>query len=84
MYPNGGNCRFCGKVDHLARDCKMTKEEAGSVIGKIDLSKGADDDDFHIFVEEKQKLGEEAKVEKELEDFVEKRKPQAKKKVVKF
>jgi zinc finger CCHC domain-containing protein 9 len=62
----------------------MTKEEAGSVIGKIDLSKGADDDDFHIFVEEKQKLGEEAKVEKELETFVEKRKPQAKKKVVKF
>ncbi|KAI8579210.1 hypothetical protein K450DRAFT_243291 [Umbelopsis ramanniana AG] len=85
MYPNGGNCRFCGKVDHLAKDCKMTKEEAGtSVVGKIDLSKGADDDDFHIFVEEKQKLGEEAKVEKELETFVEKRKPQAKKKVVKF
>jgi zinc finger CCHC domain-containing protein 9 len=62
----------------------MTKEEAGTSVGKIDLSKGADDDDFHIFVEEKQKLGEEAKVEKELETFVEKRKPQAKKKIVKF
>ncbi|GAB5588445.1 hypothetical protein Unana1_03345 [Umbelopsis nana] len=85
MYPNGGSCRFCGKVDHLARDCKMTKEEAGtSVVGKIDLSKGADDDDFHIFVEEKQKLGAEAKVEQELEKFVEKRKNHVKKKVVKF
>lgn len=85
MYPNGGSCRFCGKVDHLAKDCKMTKEEAGtSVVGKIDLSKGADDDDFHIFVEEKQKLGAEAKVEQDLEKFVEKRKNQVKKKIIKF
>ncbi|OAD75266.1 CCHC-type zinc finger transcription factor, partial [Phycomyces blakesleeanus NRRL 1555(-)] len=21
LYPNGGGCRFCGKVDHLAKDC---------------------------------------------------------------
>ncbi|KAG2181049.1 hypothetical protein INT43_008631 [Umbelopsis isabellina] len=85
MYPNGGSCRFCGKVDHLARDCKMTKEEAGtSVVGKIDLSQGADDDDFHIFVEEKQKFGQQNKDEKDLEKLIEKRKDNVKKKVVKF
>ncbi|EGF80684.1 hypothetical protein BATDEDRAFT_6620, partial [Batrachochytrium dendrobatidis JAM81] len=21
MYPNGGSCRFCGSVRHLAKDC---------------------------------------------------------------
>jgi zinc finger CCHC domain-containing protein 9 len=85
MYPNGGSCRFCGKVDHLARDCKMTKEEAGtSVVGKIDLSQGADDDDFHIFVEEKQKFGQQNKDEKDMEKLIEKRKDNVKKKVVKF
>lgn len=62
LYPNGGSCRFCDKVDHLARDCKLTKEEVGTVtLGKIDLVQGADDDDFHIFVDEKRRLTEEQK-----------------------
>jgi len=62
LYPNGGSCRFCDKVDHLARDCKLTKEEVGTVtLGKIDLVQGADDDDFHIFVDEKRRLIEEQK-----------------------
>ncbi|KAL1920055.1 uncharacterized protein VTP21DRAFT_1201 [Calcarisporiella thermophila] len=80
LYPNGGSCRFCGKVDHLAKDCALTKEEVGtSVVGKIDLEHGADDDDFHIFVSEKNKLQKEVKLEK----AVEKRQAKAKK-IVKF
>ncbi|KAI1319860.1 hypothetical protein EDD11_002854 [Mortierella claussenii] len=67
LYPNGGSCRFCNKVDHLAKDCKLTKEEVGTVtLGKIDLVQGADDDDFHIFVDEKRKLTEEQKTIKRM------------------
>ncbi|KAI7862287.1 hypothetical protein BDF14DRAFT_1857713 [Spinellus fusiger] len=67
LYPNGGGCRFCSKVDHLARDCGVTKEEAGTtLVGKIDLEQGADDDDYHIFVNEKQKAVEENKEEKKI------------------
>ncbi|KAG0364094.1 hypothetical protein BC939DRAFT_460189 [Gamsiella multidivaricata] len=81
LYPNGGSCRFCDKVDHLAKDCKLTKEDVGTVtLGKIDLVQGADDDDFHIFVDEKRKLVEEQKTIKRMV------KPQIKtpKKVVSF
>ncbi|KAG0172646.1 hypothetical protein DFQ28_003100 [Apophysomyces sp. BC1034] len=68
LYPNGGGCRFCSQVDHLAKDCKMTKEQAGTTaVGKIDLDQGADDDDYHIFVNEKQKLADETKKEKKVE-----------------
>ncbi|KAG0279211.1 hypothetical protein BGZ95_001944 [Linnemannia exigua] len=67
LYPKGGSCRFCNKVDHLARDCTLTKEEVGTVtLGKIDLVQGADDDDFHIFVDEKRKLTEEQKTIKRM------------------
>lgn len=65
LYPNGGACRFCGKVDHLAKDCKLTKQVVGTIaVGKIDLDQGADDDDFHIFVAEKKKFGDEEEREK--------------------
>ncbi|KAG0225480.1 hypothetical protein BGW41_004683 [Actinomortierella wolfii] len=81
LYPKGGSCRFCGKVDHLAKDCKLTKEEAGVVaLGKIDLVQGADDDDYHIFVEEKRKMTEETKVIKKMV----KEGPKKVKKVVSF
>ncbi|KAG0091998.1 hypothetical protein BGZ93_008547 [Podila epicladia] len=67
LYPKGGSCRFCNKVDHLAKDCTLTKEEVGTVtLGKIDLVQGADDDDFHIFVDEKRKLTEEQKAIKKM------------------
>ena len=83
LYPNGGGCRFCSQVDHLAKDCKLTKNEAGTTaVGKIDLEQGADDDDYHIFVEEKQKLTEETQKEKQEEKKNVQEKP--KKKVVKF
>ncbi|KAI7883131.1 hypothetical protein K492DRAFT_205672 [Lichtheimia hyalospora FSU 10163] len=81
LYPNGGGCRFCGQVDHLAKDCKITKEEAGTTaVGKIDLDQGADDDDYHIFVSEKQKLDDQTKVEKKEAQAP----PKPKKKIVKF
>ncbi|CAG8488953.1 9176_t:CDS:2 [Ambispora gerdemannii] len=56
LYPNGGSCRFCGKVDHFAKDCDIKKEEIGVVaLSKIDSEHGPDDDDFHIFIEETKK-----------------------------
>lgn len=88
LYPNGGSCRFCGKVDHLFKDCKITKEEVGTTaVGKIDLAQGADDDDFHIFVSEKMKAGEEKKVERLVAKAVESRIGKAvtqRRKVVRF
>ncbi|KAG0340679.1 hypothetical protein BG004_006323 [Podila humilis] len=81
LYPKGGSCRFCNKVDHLAKDCTLTKDEVGTVtLGKIDLVQGADDDDFHIFVDEKRKLGEEQKTIKKMV----KAPPKPAKKVVSF
>ncbi|KAF9158956.1 hypothetical protein DFQ26_007086 [Actinomortierella ambigua] len=66
LYPQGGSCRFC---------------EAGVMaLGKIDLVQGADDDDYHIFVEEKRKMTEETRVVKKLV----KEGPKKVKKVVSF
>lgn len=65
----------------------MTKEEAGTTsVGMINLDQGADDDDYHIFAEEKQKIAEEKRQEKKM-DAIKKSLPVAspsKKKVVKF
>ncbi|KAI8876430.1 hypothetical protein K501DRAFT_52527 [Backusella circina FSU 941] len=86
LYPNGGSCRFCEQVDHLAKDCPITKEQAGTtVVGTINLDQGADDDDYHIFVTEKEKLAQDMKKEKKLEE-IKKSMPELpkKKKVVKF
>ncbi|CAO3587403.1 unnamed protein product [Absidia cylindrospora] len=85
LYPDGGGCRFCGQVDHLAKDCKVTKEEAGTtVVGKIDLDQGADDDDYHIFVTEQRKHTDEVAVEKKVAPIVARKALAPKKKVVKF
>ncbi|RCI05003.1 hypothetical protein CU098_012638 [Rhizopus stolonifer] len=79
LYPNGGSCAICKQVDHLAKDCPVTKETAGTTaVGMISLDQGADDDDYHIFAETKQKLKETKK--KPVQAPV----MQAKKKVVKF
>jgi zinc finger CCHC domain-containing protein 9 len=87
LYPNGGSCAICQQVDHYAKDCPVTKEQAGTTaVGMINLDQGADDDDYHIFAETKQKLAEEQKKEKKLE-AIKKSLPAAlpqKKKVVKF
>ncbi|KAG0252877.1 hypothetical protein DFQ27_007797 [Actinomortierella ambigua] len=58
-----------------------TEQEAGVMaLGKIDLVQGADDDDYHIFVEEKRKMTEETRVVKKLV----KEGPKKVKKVVSF
>jgi zinc finger CCHC domain-containing protein 9 len=72
-------------VDHLAKDCKVTKDQAGTtVVGKIDLDQGADDDDYHIFVTEQRKHTKEVAEEKKIASPVVDRRPAQKKKVVKF
>ncbi|KAJ1550924.1 hypothetical protein HK096_004222 [Nowakowskiella sp. JEL0078] len=49
LYPNGGSCKYCGSVRHLARDCKpMTQDEGTIHLGTIDVSQGGDDDDITI------------------------------------
>ncbi|OMJ14487.1 hypothetical protein AYI70_g7840 [Smittium culicis] len=49
MYPNGGSCKFCGSVYHLARNCKPTdNKEATNTIGLVDLHHGGDDDDVFV------------------------------------
>jgi zinc finger CCHC domain-containing protein 9 len=86
LYPNGGSCRFCEQVDHLAKDCPITKEQAGTtVVGTINLDQGADDDDYHIFVTEKEKMSQDLKKEKKIE-VIKKSMPElpTKKKIVKF
>lgn len=88
LYPNGGSCAICQQVDHYAKDCPVTKEQAGTTaVGMINLDQGADDDDYHIFAETKQKLAEEQKMEKKIkaiEKSLPAAKPKAVKKVVKF
>ncbi|GAN01286.1 autophagy regulatory protein [Mucor ambiguus] len=91
LYPNGGSCAICQQVDHYAKDCPVTKEQAGTTaVGMINLDQGADDDDYHIFAETKQKIADEQKKEKMIKKQLAstatattKQLPQ-KKKVVKF
>ncbi|ORX43264.1 hypothetical protein BCR36DRAFT_586746 [Piromyces finnis] len=47
LYPNGGCCKYCGSVRHLAKDCDPAnkKEKELIEIGTIDANQGADDDD---------------------------------------
>ncbi|PVU97200.1 hypothetical protein BB561_000704 [Smittium simulii] len=46
LYPNGGGCRFCGSVNHLARDCKPTIDSSAvNTVGLMDPTQGGDDDD---------------------------------------
>jgi zinc finger CCHC domain-containing protein 9 len=88
LYPNGGSCAICQQVDHYAKDCPVTKEQAGTTaVGMINLDQGADDDDYHIFAEEKQKIADEQKKEKMIKKQLAQTAPSGlpqKKKVVKF
>jgi hypothetical protein len=31
LYPNGGCCRFCGKTDHLKKDCPDMRKRKGAL-----------------------------------------------------
>ncbi|KAJ3307565.1 hypothetical protein HDU76_004535 [Blyttiomyces sp. JEL0837] len=58
LYPNGGCCRFCGSIRHLAKDCKPTQQEAGvTALGTIDLAQGGDDDDVFVALKKMQDGG---------------------------
>jgi zinc finger CCHC domain-containing protein 9 len=45
VYPNGGSCKFCGSVRHLASDCKPLEQKDLITLGVISLDQGGDDDD---------------------------------------
>lgn len=50
LYPNGGGCKHCGSVAHLAKDCRPNKqagELGGMRLAKDTGSIGADEDDSH-------------------------------------
>ncbi|KAI0727361.1 hypothetical protein C8Q72DRAFT_840539 [Fomitopsis betulina] len=49
VYPDGGCCKLCGEITHLAKDCGIRKKvevAASSVLG-TGSGAGADEDDFH-------------------------------------
>lgn len=50
IYPDGGSCKICRSVEHLAKDCPIPDEvRLGTVVGSSSngTNIGADDDDFH-------------------------------------
>ncbi|PWN32590.1 uncharacterized protein FA14DRAFT_107675, partial [Meira miltonrushii] len=60
IYPDGGCCKLCNSVDHLAKNCPLNEAQrsGGSTaastasIGLSDMHNmrtGADEDDFHAF-----------------------------------
>ncbi|KAJ3808111.1 hypothetical protein F5876DRAFT_46719 [Lentinula aff. lateritia] len=60
IYPNGGCCKLCGDITHLARDCAIRQKDTGSlaaVLGVVDEKDvGADEDDFHTIGRTRQQL----------------------------
>lgn len=56
IYPNGGCCKFCGSVRHLAKDCKPMEQEKGAImLGTMDMNQGGDDDDVFDSIHKIQK-----------------------------
>ncbi|KAH8828346.1 hypothetical protein DL96DRAFT_1709622 [Flagelloscypha sp. PMI_526] len=51
IYPNGGCCNLCKATDHLAKNCKLRKEDIVTkpLIMGFAREAGADEDDFHVF-----------------------------------
>jgi zinc finger CCHC domain-containing protein 9 len=45
VYPNGGSCKFCGSVRHLANECKPLESKDVITLGTITIDQGGDDDD---------------------------------------
>ncbi|KAJ3966483.1 hypothetical protein EV361DRAFT_954035 [Lentinula raphanica] len=59
IYPNGGCCKLCGDITHLAKDCAIRKKDTGSlaaVLGVDEKDVRADEDDFHTIGRRKQEL----------------------------
>ena len=58
VYPDGGCCKICRQVDHLAKDCPLPNEvRLGTMVGegRGHASQGADEDDFHIIARPRMK-----------------------------
>ncbi|PWN30450.1 hypothetical protein BDZ90DRAFT_215722 [Jaminaea rosea] len=65
VYPNGGCCKLCQSVEHLAKDCPLRRSEttqaSNATQGMWGAGRqwegqrggGADDDDFHAFARKK-------------------------------
>ncbi|KAI9173219.1 hypothetical protein H9P43_007350 [Blastocladiella emersonii ATCC 22665] len=63
MYPHGGACKFCGSVQHLARDCKPTKPaDEGPTVGTVEVDQSPDADDVFVALErmDKEKVASKA------------------------
>lgn len=69
IYPNGGCCKLCKSVDHLAKDCDLRTNAAGVNtisnaalrMGERDAKAGADEDDFHSLSRKRREIEEEEK-----------------------
>ncbi|KXS11171.1 hypothetical protein M427DRAFT_147995 [Gonapodya prolifera JEL478] len=67
MYPNGGCCKWCGNVRHLAKDCPekngggKREEPREDVVGEVRPGQGGDDDDVLVRAEEQTRVGGQVK-----------------------
>ncbi|PJF19340.1 hypothetical protein PSACC_00859 [Paramicrosporidium saccamoebae] len=72
IYPRGGGCRFCGSKQHLARDCKPTREETTVVGASNDPRRENPDED--LMYESLTKIQEEKNAKRENTDKAPKKK----------
>lgn len=69
IYPNGGCCKLCQSVDHLAKDCHLrtnasgvnTISNAAIAMGGQHGNGGADEDDFHSLSRKRRAIEEDEK-----------------------
>ncbi|KAJ7219334.1 hypothetical protein GGX14DRAFT_591632 [Mycena pura] len=71
IYPNGGCCKLCGEIDHLAKDCNLreqslTNNMKDAAVFGVGREAGADEDDFHILKRRKTELDRDEKGDKRL------------------
>lgn len=71
VYPNGGCCKLCQSVEHLAKDCPLRRSEATQASNATMWggqgsgwagARGGDDDDFHAFARKKAEVEREEKL----------------------
>ncbi|PWN22433.1 hypothetical protein BCV69DRAFT_281427 [Microstroma glucosiphilum] len=65
VYPNGGCCKLCSSVEHLAKDCDLRSSSAtvatNATVGGAKRQVGADEDDFIDFARRKVEVDREEK-----------------------
>ncbi|KAJ1912053.1 hypothetical protein H4219_005743 [Mycoemilia scoparia] len=55
LYPDGGGCKYCGSVNHYARQCKPNTKQFLNSVGTIEADQGGDDDDVYVTLHRIQK-----------------------------